>query len=97
MVDISSLNPGDQVKIVDRWVKSADGIMKWNELGRMDKYLGTMMTVVGFADEDCDSLRMAEDQGDWWWYPEMLDCVVSQEELIPASETELMDMLLGGK
>ena len=82
MVDISSLKPGDIVKIVDSW----PGHIGQNSQGDMDKWLGATMTVR----KQCGTglfggvgvvpyVEMAEDfaQGDGWgWNGYMIDCVV---------------------
>lgn len=41
MVDISSLKPGDRIRIVDQWEKGCNE----NTQGLMDKYLGQVVTV----------------------------------------------------
>ena len=61
----------------------------WNENGKMDKWLGKVMTI-GYKDED--SYQMEEDQnendGDGWWW--------SDEDLEPA-EFAIQVTKLGGK
>lgn len=62
-------NVGDKVVIVDEWC--GDGYE--NPEGRMDCYLGAVMTV---RREHINSrgfcYRMEEDHGSWMWYPSMI-------------------------
>lgn len=94
MAEISALRPGDQVYIVPEKTGT-----RWNHQGHMDKYLGTVMTVRKVF-RDCVS--MEEDKDDafrvdgWSWFPEMIDRRVD-DDFDPAPESELMDMLFGGK
>lgn len=58
---------GDRVRIVDEWPKEGGQ----NRKGKMDKWLGKVMTVRGFS--LFDTYKMAEDthenDGDgWYWY-----------------------------
>lgn len=78
MVDIATLHPGDRVKIVDKW--RLDGLCGENTIGKMNKYLGTIMTV---RDVDGYNCRMCEDEADcfgngWVWNKYCIDHVVSQ-------------------
>ena len=59
---------GDRVQIVDQWTP----FTAENWAGRMDKYLGTVMTV-RVVDEQMQEYRMQEDRCDphttngWYW------------------------------
>lgn len=59
---------GDRVQIVDQW----SPFIAENLSGRMDKYLGTVMTV-RIVDEQMQEYRMEEDEydthmhGGWFW------------------------------
>lgn len=81
MVPIEQLNVGDKVRIVDEWTEPHQE----NGNGRMDHWLSKVMTVREIEET---RVRMEEDKtefdGDgWFWFPEMLDEVVS-----PAPEAE---------
>lgn len=56
---------GDKVRIVDKW---GDGCRQ-NYFGKMDKWLGKVMTIRVIESDGC--YRMKEDQGEnghgWWW------------------------------
>lgn len=52
---------GDKVRIVDKWVKGC----RHNAEGRMDKWLGKVMTILGVYG---DAYSMKEDDGTWYWY-----------------------------
>lgn len=61
---------GDKVRIVSERTKD----VPWNSSGLMDKYLGTVMTIV---EARRDSYYMLEDRGDphghWTWCDEMIE------------------------
>jgi hypothetical protein len=68
---------GDKVRITTDKSKSN----QWNSSGRMDKWLGKVMTIryVGW-----DSYRMEEDSkefaaGGWYWHDEMIDGLATEE------------------
>lgn len=65
MVDISTLNPGDRVRIVDRW--PADGSARQNPDGKMDKWLGSVMTVSGVGNGFVKMLEDCNDRHSWGW------------------------------
>lgn len=95
MVDVRTLKPGDRVKIVDAWVKSGDGRIRWNSEGRMDRYLGTVMTVEMVPNRIVQFVKMQEDDGEWSWFREMLDYVLPEEEFQPGNLDDLFAMLKG--
>lgn len=72
--EFENLKPGYKVRIV-----SEKTGVHWNILGSMDKWLGKVMTVrknfgkIVIMEEDAK-----ENYGGWWWYPEMIDCVVNK-------------------
>lgn len=75
--EFKALKPGDKVRIVKE-KKGGD----WNQGGKMDKWLGQVMTV---RENECFGIRMEEDKNDqtdsldslgWYWDPEMIECKV---------------------
>ena len=68
--ELATALPGDLVKVVDRW--RTDTNSRHNHSGHMDKWLGKIMTV-DFVRSD-GAVRCIEDNGEWVWYPELLDC-----------------------
>lgn len=87
MVDISTLNHGDRVKIVDKWV---DGCYH-NLEGRMDKYLGTEMTV-DRLNLFGGAVKMEEDGGSWDWYPNSIEYAVQDDEFEGLDPSALMEL-----
>ena len=82
--ELNKLKPGDMVVIVDQWPRPKDGPQ--NPHGKMDKWLGQIMTVRRAGPRD---VQMEEDQneyGGWYWYPEMIDRVFDGCESPDASE-----------
>jgi len=79
LVDVSTLQPGDVVKIVDEW---CDGC-KENPAGLMDRWLGKVMTVRSVCNE-YDYVLMEEDEntpewpGGWAWFSPAIDYVVNR-------------------
>jgi len=80
MVDISTLSPGDVVKIVDQWGRGCCE----NPYGLMDHWLGKTMTVrklyegkYAYMEEDKDD-RMGCDG--WHWFADAIDYVVLRAE-----------------
>lgn len=79
--EMRSLKVGDVVRIVSGWPLNG----RQNHSGLMDKYLGTEMTVREIS-QFKDMVYMAEDVGDihhpsgWTWFPEMIECVVSDDD-----------------
>lgn len=80
MVKLADIRVGDTVKIVDKW---CHGCMQ-NTRGRMDKYLGTVMTVKVIYG---DSVRMFEDEhdgiggGGWMWLPAAIECIIDDSDM----------------
>lgn len=68
--EFKELRPGDKVKIVEKKTMSKDGHDRWNDYGKMDKYLGKTMTVKLIRGTFVD---MCEDGGYWAWFPEMIE------------------------
>lgn len=70
----SKYDIGDRVLISREWSDAALAIVNSN--GRMDKYMGTVMTIRGYSGE---YYKMEEDQGDenriggWLWDDVMID------------------------
>ena len=62
-------NIGDRVLIVDG--KSLKSSINSNPSGRMNKYAGSIMTIVDY-DSHSQSYLMKEDNRTWHWYPEMI-------------------------
>lgn len=96
MACFESLQIGDVVKIVEQWVPTATGARRWNSDGGMDKWLGKTMTVrTRFPGE----VQMLEDQdefcGGWHWYPEMIECIVSEDndDSVDTAAGDLFSML----
>ena len=78
MIDLKELQIGDRVKIVDQWVEPHYE----NPGGKMDHWLGQVMTVCAFNDNTDGnglSVSMVEDRdawyGGWSWYPWMFECL----------------------
>lgn len=96
MVPLDLLSPGMRVKIVDRW---GAGCYQ-NDEGKMDKYLGQVVTVLKLESsyalieedaEDCPSHL----SGHWYWSPSCFDYIVDEEEdFEPASSGEILSLFL---
>lgn len=92
MVDIYTLLPGMQVKIVDEWNEHTGE----NSDGIMDKYLGTIVTVKQLVD---GCIWIEEDSPidgrHWYWNAYCIDCVVDEPdyEIDAASDDELLAFL----
>lgn len=69
---------GDKVRIVSSFSASCNA----NDRGYMDKYLGTVMTIIRTM--DYNRYRMAEDQDDkpegWVWNEHCIECKVGTVE-----------------
>lgn len=85
VVNIWELSPGMRVKVVDEWEDPIDGAQ--NHSGRMDRYLGTIMTVRKVSG---DYVQMEEDRRDpesfndgWLWFAELLDCIIESDTVEP--------------
>ena len=88
LVDIKNLTPGMQVIIVDKWGQDC----YQNPYGRMDKWLGQVMTIRAIHD---DCVKMEEDMREWesgngfgWdWYPNAIaDIYENKNYVIDISE-----------
>ncbi len=96
MVDMKDLWVGDRVKIVDEW----NDLTCQNLAGKMDKWLGTVMTVKEISHYSC---AMEEDQNEnensgfhgWSWNKHCIDYVVSEGdgEFDVATDEELLAFL----
>lgn len=79
MVQMEDLYPGMRVRIVDR---RNDRNAPWNSSGKMDHWLGKIMTVRS-VNERC--AHMEEDrnerEGGWAWYPHMIECIEEDEKM----------------
>lgn len=78
--EFKKLKVGDKVKIVDE--KTGIG---WNTLGKMNRWLGKIMTIRDIAGSG--NVRMREDVGEngcggWYWLPHMIDCKVDEPATI---------------
>ena len=82
MCDVNTLNPGDKIVIVDKWVPGPNDRQRWNSEGKMDKYLGSTMTVarVGTGVSGSCFVKVYEDNSEWFWYPEMIADVLADED-----------------
>ncbi len=83
MVPISDLRPGMKVKIVDQWGlgcgESSDG--------RMDHWLGQIVTIQKIYSPYFAFIEEDEAIGErWFWYPEAIDHIVHDDELLPGDE-----------
>jgi len=76
MVDISILRPGDRVRIVDHW----NSRCCQNTDGRMDHWLGTVMTVwkCFWARVDMEEDRSENDGLGWVWNAYCIEEIVDQ-------------------
>lgn len=79
MVQMKDLCPGMRVRIVDY---RNDRRAPWNPHGKMDHWLGEIMTV-RFVNEHY--ARMEEDgderEGGWFWYPHMIERIEEDEKM----------------
>jgi hypothetical protein len=60
---------GDMVLIVDG--KTLKSSINSNPSGKMNKYAGSIMTIVDY-DSIGQGYKMKEDGRKWFWYPEMI-------------------------
>lgn len=77
MIPVSSLNVGDQVRIVEEWTEECDDLT--NEL--MNKWLGSVMTVREINSTNRNPyVKMEEDRSEWsegwFWYEPMISCIL---------------------
>ena len=79
--------PGDRVRIVSKW--PSDSL--YNREGRMDRWLGKVMTIRSTTQNE--AYHMYEDQNEyggdgWFWYPNMI-AGLAQPQPIPALNISL--------
>ena len=82
MVRLDDIVPGDKIRIVDRWRPRCYE----SPMGKMDKYLGEIMTVKGLVrvNGSVDCVRCEEGQQDnygagWDWYPAAIAEIMKEE------------------
>ena len=94
MVGLPDLSVGDTVKIVESW----NATSCHNREGKMDYFLGTAARVTRI-DYYYGFVTIAEDEGRWAWYPNMLDHIATREssDFEPASLDELSRLIFGNK
>ena len=77
--EFKKLEVGDKVRIVDEKTGK-----NWSVLGRMDRWLGKIMTIRDIAGPEI--VRMREDanefNGGWYWFPHMIDRKVEEPATI---------------
>lgn len=85
-------NVGDRVRVVS----SRKGQDRWNLSGRMDKYMGTIMTIDGTrrTSDGYTTYRMREDNGKWQWYPWMIKCKEEDKLMFGKSDLSNGDILV---
>lgn len=81
MVEISTLSPGDRVRIISDW-SLGDGSQ--NRGGQMDHWLGRVMTVRRINPRRAD-VFMVEDDGEnggdgWYWSGALIECLEDEPE-----------------
>ena len=83
MVPLKDLKEGMKVKIVDKWVPGCCQ----NTYGRMDHWLGKVVTIWHVNDSYAEIKEDSVDRpGGWAWAPESFDCIVADDEQL--SDTE---------
>lgn len=102
MIDISMLQVGDKIRVVNIWPVGG----RQNNSGLMDKYLGQILTVREIVPTE-KFCRVLEDMSDrnysptekgWAWYSELIDEIVfdktdEMDDVNPASQSELRAFL----
>lgn len=94
MIDISMLQVGDKIRVVDAWPEEG----RYNDIGLMDKYLGQILTV-RTTNTDEGYCCVYEDMHDrpepmgWCWYSELIDEIVSEEDEVDDCEPSDLDEL----
>lgn len=93
MVNMRDINAGDIVKIVDAW--DPEGRCRENGAGRMDHWLGQIMTVRRVCGDSCS---MVEDEGEyhgtgWIWNSYCIDHIV-EDDLVSADDMPDIDLFL---
>lgn len=89
---LSDLAVGMQVRFKGRWPNEGPW---WNSAGRMDHWLGQIVTIAGFRD-GCFVIE-GDDRGYgvWTWYPSIIAEIVC-DEFEPETDDALLRMLGGG-
>ena len=83
---------GDKVKIVDEW---CEGCVQ-NPFGKMDKYLGTIMTIKEV--NPTGSYNMEDDNGRWYWYLNAIEGkVIEYPEEVKKEEPKYLEEFEKGK
>ncbi len=83
MVPLKDLKEGMKVKIVDKWVPGCCQ----NTYGRMDHWLGKVVTIWGVCDSYAEIKEDLVDRpGGWAWFPAAIDHIVHGEEPLPTDE-----------
>lgn len=93
MVPIKNLRPGDRVKIVDQF-KPCGSYRFANPVREMRLWLGQTVTVK-YVETEYSTIRIAEDKWGWAWDPDMLDYIVEDDPIVPASEADFLSLLTG--
>ena len=63
-------------------ISKNEKIDRWNSKGLMDKYIGKTVTISKKIDRGISfnlSFGIVEDNGEWAWFPEMIDVEASLE------------------
>lgn len=70
---------GDRVRITTDKSKS----IRWNKRGKMDKWLGKVMTI-RYVDENYYSMEedYNEYSGGWFWYEDMIDGLADERKIV---------------
>ena len=85
---IQDIHVGDKVRIIGR-----NGPIPWNYAGKMDKWIGKVVTVA-YVWNGCEQYFQIKEDFDWWWNPE--DCEpVQMANITPVQNDDLM-AILGG-
>jgi hypothetical protein len=101
MVPIADLCVGDRVKIVDAWPVSGPAYGRETYDGGMDHWLGQVVTIRSVSiNPDTDDpysvetrAKIEEDRNEyvgdgWFWFPEMIECIVEDEpEFLPSDQS----------
>lgn len=77
-VDLLNVQVGDQILIVDRWVRGC----AQNSEGRMDMYLGKILTIdeIEQQHDQYFMCRVKEDNGRWLWNHNCIKKVIKSYE-----------------
>ena len=83
---------GDRVRITTDKSKS----IKWNPKGKMDKWLGKVMTI---RDIDAGCYSMKEDYGEhggigWFWYEDMIDGLADERKIVITTKDKVTKAIL---